>query len=129
MRKFALLLVGAVVLAGFVVAWSTMARAETVTGRLVDLNCYSMNKELMGNFHPGRGLICAQACAREGFPVGLVASDGKVYQVAGGLAADLNAKLVPHMSHTVTITGPLSQKNGATMITSNELKVVSTETE
>ena len=128
MRKSVLLLIGLVVVVAGVVAWSTLARADTITGQLVDLNCYSENKALTANFHPGRGLICAQACAREGFPVALVATDGKVYQVAGGLAADLNAKLVPHMSHTVTITGTVTTA-GASVMTSNDLKMVSKGTE
>jgi len=42
---------------------------------------------------------CAIACAKMGRPVALLTSDGKVYSVTGDLAADKNAKLVPHMSH------------------------------
>ena len=104
------------------------ATSETVTGKLVDLACYSLNKEETGNVHRGGALICAQACAREGFPVGLLTSSGKVYQVGGGLSADLNAKLVPHMSHTVTITGDVNDKGGMggmALITASELKMVS----
>ena len=41
------------------------------------------------------------------------------------LAADLNAKLVPHMSHTVTISGNVSEKDGTTLLTAGELKMVS----
>jgi hypothetical protein len=124
MRRSDLLITALVVVALVVVGWNTSAKAETVTGRLVDLACYSTNKELTGNFHQGRGLICAQACAREGFPVGLL-TDTKVYQIEGALAADLNAKLVPHMSHTVTITGDVSEKDGTTVITATDLKMVS----
>jgi hypothetical protein len=122
MRKSAAVLIGALVV---VVALVTSARAETVTGQLIDLACYSLNKEHTGNFHPGRGLICAQACAREGFAVGLLTTKGKVYQVAGGLAAANNAKLVPHLTHTVTITGDISEKDGITLIAASDLKMVS----
>ena len=124
MRKSAAVLIGALVVI-VVVALVTRTGAETVTGQLIDLACYSLNKEHTGNFHPGRGLICAQACAREGFAVGLLMSDGKVYQVAGGLAASNNAKLVPHMTHTVTITGGVSEKDGTTVIAAGDLKMVS----
>src|SRR5262245_38048536 len=129
MRKPALLILGVVAVIGVIAAVMlgprVFAATETVTGKLVDLACYSLNKEETGNTHRGGALICAQACAREGFAVGLLTSAGKVYQVAGGLAGDENAKLVPHMSHTVTITGEVSEKDGMTMITAADLKMVS----
>ncbi|HWW86209.1 MAG TPA: hypothetical protein VNZ26_21580 [Vicinamibacterales bacterium] len=102
-------------------AWSA---TETVTGRLVDLSCYSLNKEETGNAHRrGAAKICAQACAREGFDVGLLTSAGKVYVVRGVLAADRNAKLVPHMSHNVTITGEVNEKNGVIELSAGDLKM------
>ena len=124
MRKSAAVLIGALAVV-VVVALVTRARAETVTGQLLDLACYSLNKEHTGNFHPGKGLICAQACAREGFAVGLLTAEGKVYQVTGGLAAANNAKLVPHMTHTVTIAGDVSEKDGMTLVAASDLKMVS----
>jgi hypothetical protein len=68
-------------------------------------------------------LNCARACALEGFPVGLLTTDGKVYHVTGDLAANSNAKLAPHMTKTVTITGDVSQKDGETIIAGSDLKV------
>jgi len=53
-----------------------------------------------------------------------VTGDGKVYAIAGGLAANKNAKLAPHMGHVVTITGDLSEKNGMMIIGSNDLQMV-----
>ena len=41
----------------------------------------------------------------------------------GGLAADNNAKMVPHMSHTVSITGDVSEKDGKMMIMADSLKM------
>jgi hypothetical protein len=101
------------------------AKAQEVTGQLIDLSCYALDKENTGNHHKNRGLICAQACAREGFAVGLLTTDGKVYQVIGELAANYNAKLAPHMSHTVTLTGEISEKNHQTVITATSLKMIS----
>ena len=118
------LVIAVLIAVALVVVWVTRAQAETVTGKLVDIACYSMDKELTENYHQGRGLICAQACAREGFPVGLL-TDSKVYVVGGDLAANLNAKLVPHMSHTVTITGTISESDGTTVLTANALTMVS----
>jgi hypothetical protein len=102
------------------------AATETVTGQVVDLACYMLDKGNTGMTHRGRGYACAQACAKEGFQVGLVTGDGKVYSISGGLAANKNAKLVPHMGHIVTITGDLSEKNGMMVIGSNDLQMVRT---
>jgi hypothetical protein len=117
----------ALVLATLVVgSWASPAWSapETVTGRLVDLSCYSLNKEETGNAHRrGAARICAQACAREGFDVGLLTSAGKVYVVRGGLTADHNAKLVPHMGHDVTIAGDATEKNGVTELSASDLKM------
>src|SRR6202050_5873543 len=118
MYKTAALLGGAFLLVSF----AAPVFAETVTGQLVDLACYGVNKENTGNAHKGKGLICGQACAREGFPVGLVATDGKVYQVTGELAAHANAKLIPHIAQTVTITGDVSEKGGTNLIVASDLQ-------
>jgi hypothetical protein len=102
---------------------------QSITGKLIDLACYRQDKANTGNQHVGKagilggGLICAQACALEGFPVGLLTADGKVYHVTGNLAADNNAKLVPHMAHTVTITGDVNEKAGEMTIAGNDLKM------
>jgi len=76
------------------------AATETLTGQLVDLAYYSLNKNAVGAGHL-YGIVGAQATAREGFPVGLLTSEGKVYEIRGGLAANMNAKLIPHFAHTV----------------------------
>jgi hypothetical protein len=130
MRESAAALIGAL----FLVALTGPACAKTetvtgqltdltVTGQLIDLACYPLDKVNTGNSHKGKGYNCAQACAREGFMVGLLTSTGKVYQVTGDLAADSNAKLVPHMAHSVTITGDVTEKEGQTMIAASDLKM------
>jgi hypothetical protein len=101
------------------------AATETVTGQVIDLVCYTRNKANTGLDHD-RAKACALACAKwEGQPVGLLSSDGKVYQVVGELAANNNARIVPHMSHTVTITGDVTTKDGMMMIAANNVKMVS----
>lgn len=47
-----------------------------------------------------------------------------MYQVAGVLAAHNNAKIVPHLAHTVTVTGEVTQKDGIMMIAASEVKMV-----
>ena len=111
---------------GFVVALGTpaFAKTETVTGQLVDLSCYSHDKANTGNDHKGMGATCAEACAKKGQPVALLTSDGKVYQVEGDLAAEKNAKLVPHMAHTVEITGEVASAGDKMTITAASLKMI-----
>lgn len=78
-------------------------------GQLVDQACYKANpKANAGVNHQmkdGPTPDCAVSCAKSGQPVALVTADGQVYQVTGDLAAEKNAKLVGHMSHTVGVTG------------------------
>ena len=99
---------------------------QTVTGQLVDLYCYNpVSKENAGMDHR-QGRECASACAKwEGQPVGLVASDGKLYQLAGELVANNNAKVAPHITHTVTITGDVTEKNDVLILTAGDLEMVS----
>lgn len=95
------------------------AKEETVKGELVDQACYMKDHKNMGDAHKD----CAITCAKKGQPVALVTADGKVYQVTGDLAANSNAKLVPHMSHTVELTGDVTEKDGKMMIAATSLKM------
>jgi hypothetical protein len=104
-----------------------VAKTETVTGQVVDLKCYARDKANVGRDHD-QGRECAAACVKwEGDPVGLIATDGRVFQLAGGLVADNNAEVAPHLAHTVTITGEVSQKDETLMLTSNELKMATVQ--
>ena len=68
------------------------------------------------------GRVCAIACVKwEGNPVGIVTADGKVYQFTGGLTANNNAKIVPHLAHTVTVTGDVTEKDGMAMLSANDV--------
>jgi hypothetical protein len=123
MHKSAAVLVGTLLVTTIV--RPVFGNIESVTGQLIDIACYSQNKEDTANRHRGKGSICAQACAREGFAVGLLTTDGKLYQVMGELAANSNAKLVPHMGRAVTITGEVEEKDGEMVILgSDDLKMV-----
>jgi hypothetical protein len=96
--------------------------SSRVAGRLVDISCYSQDKNDTGNHHARKGMTCAQACAREGFEVGLLTPDGKLYHIRGGLSTKSNAKLIPYMSQNVTITGVFSEMNGQKMISAEDLE-------
>jgi hypothetical protein len=99
------------------------AKTETVKGELVDQACYIKDKKNVGASHKE----CADSCAKKGQPVAIVTPEGKVYQVTGALAADHNAKLAPHMAHTVEITGDVTEKDGKMMIAGDAgaLKMIS----
>jgi hypothetical protein len=72
------------------------AKTETVKGKIVDAGCYKMDKaNNAGNKHKmpkGDTEDCAVGCAKAGKPMAILTEDGKVYEIAGGLAAEKNAK-------------------------------------
>ena len=104
------------------------AATETVKGKIVDQTCYLKDKAAnVTNNHkmPQETADCATACAKKGAPLALLTESGQVYQITGGLAADMNAKLIPHIAHTVEITGDVTEKDGKKMIASADLKMIS----
>lgn len=104
------------------------AATETVKGQIIDVSCYKMDKSNTGVDHKmpkGDTKDCAIACAKAGRPMAILTSDGKVYELAGGLAADKNAKIVPHVGHTVEVTGDVMDHDGKMMITADALKMIS----
>jgi hypothetical protein len=115
----------------FVIALSapTFAKTETVKGKIVDVSCYNMDKaHNAGNNHKmpkGDTEDCAVGCAKAGRPMAILTDDGKVYELTGGLAADKNAKLIAHVTHTVEVTGDVSEKDGKMMISADALKMIS----
>jgi type 1 fimbria pilin len=126
MRK----ILAVVAAAAFVMALGAPAFAatETVKGQIVDQACYKMDKTNTGVDHKmpkGDTKDCAIGCAKAGRPLALLTADGKVYEIAGGLAADKNAKLIPHVAHTVEITGDVMDHGGSMMITADSLKMIS----
>lgn len=114
----------------FVVALGAPAFAKeaTVKGQIVDQSCYKLDASNTGVDHKmpkGDTKDCALACAKGGRPMALLTSDGKVYEIAGGLAADKNAKIIAHISHTVEVTGEVTEKDGKMIIASDGLKMIS----
>ena len=105
----------------FVVAAAApaFAKTETVKGEVVELTCYMKDKKNMGASHKE----CADKCIKDGSPVGLVTADGKAYMITGGLAADKNAKLLAHVTHTVEITGDVTEKDGKMIIAVSSIKM------
>ena len=123
-------LIAGLTAAAFVLALGApaFAKTETVKGQVVDQACYKMDKTNTGTDHKmpkGDTKDCAIGCAKAGRPLALLTSDGKVYEIAGGLAADKNAKLIAHVAHTVEITGDVMDHDGKMMISADSLKMIS----
>jgi hypothetical protein len=123
-RMFTALFSAALVLAMCVPSY---AAPQTITGQLIDQECYTANKANAGLDHkmPEATPNCAIMCAKAGMPVALLTADGKVYTVTGDLAANNNAKLLPHMSHKMELTGEVTTKGGAMTIAATSLKMIS----
>jgi len=100
----------------------SFAKTMTVKGQVVDEGCSL--KEMGKGQKSAEMDQCAVDCAKRGEPVALLTTDGKVYRIAGGLAANNNAKLIAHMGHTVEITGDVSEKDGKVQIAADALKMV-----
>ena len=100
-------------------------KSHTLKGRVVDEVCYLQDPQAnSGDNHPLMASDCATTCAQKGSMVALVADDGRLYEITGGLAADNNAKLVPHMAHTIEIRGDVIEKYGQLMIVADDLKML-----
>jgi hypothetical protein len=127
MRKFC----AGLSVAAFVIALGApaFAKEETVKGQIVDQSCYTKDKtNNAGKDHKmpsGDVADCATMCAKKGAPLALLTSDGKLYTIGGGLADNKNEKLIAHISHTVEVTGDVTEKDGKMMIAADSLKMVS----
>ena len=122
MRKY--LGAGLIVLTALASPAPIAAKTETVTGKVIDLYCYSRDKNATGMDHRD-GRECAAACVKwEGQPVGLLTDSGRIYQLAGDLVAHNNAKVAPHLTHTITVTGDVVDRDGIMTIFASDLTMV-----
>ena len=93
----------------------------TVTGEIVDLACYLD--------HGARGMKhqqCALTCLKNGEPMGLLTSEGKVYLLMADHQNGVpfnDAKADAALQ--VQVTGPVAEKAGITGLTVETLKKVS----
>ncbi len=93
--------------------------SQTVTGKVVAISYYGTNQMRRGG-GLDQDLAAARASVKwEGMPAGIVTSDGKAYQIVGGLAANNNAKIIDWLGKTATITGDVSEQHGMMCISSD----------
>lgn len=115
--------IAGVLIAVCIADWAALAAAETqtVTGTVVSLSCYFNDKKNIGK----AGALCENATVKyEGNPVGIVSEDGKVYQLAGGLVANNNAKVIPLLGQSVTVRGDVTQKAGISVLSADDASTV-----
>jgi len=98
--------------------------AVTIQGEIVDMGCY-LDHAATGPKHKE----CAAMCISGGMPMGLLTSDGKLYLLTMSHedAAPFNAckKLA---AETVSITGPVNERNGVKAIQVTAVKQAKAET-
>lgn len=110
--------------AAFVVTLTAapFAAEKTVKGELIDVQCHTKKATNVGEAHKD----CATSCAKKGAPMGIHASDG-VYTITGDLTKENNKELVPHVGHTVEVTGEVTEKDGKKTIAATSLKMAKAE--
>lgn len=92
-----------------------MAEGKDVemTAQVVDMSC-KVVWDLSGDDHR----MCAQVCADNGIPLGLLSADGELYlPVSSGMpGTGSNEQLRPHAEHTVTVKGKVIERAGLNTI-------------
>ncbi|HKB07881.1 MAG TPA: hypothetical protein VKF61_06365 [Candidatus Polarisedimenticolia bacterium] len=92
----------------------------TLTGEVLDLACY-ISHGAKGPDHAG----CAAKCAEMGQPVGLAASDGKVYVlVADHADSSAFTKAKSMAGKKVEIKGEVAAKDGINALTVHAVKTI-----
>jgi hypothetical protein len=100
---------------------ATAGNEMTITGQVVDLNCNTTNGA-SGPSHKA----CAQACAKAGVPLGILASDGTIYLPVSSKPGDpQNSKLEPFVEGKVKVTGMHRMVSGLHTI---EIKTIAAAT-
>ena len=96
---------------------ATAGNEMTLTGQVIDLNCHTTNGA-SGAGHKA----CAQACAKAGVPLGILASDGTIYVPVSSKPGDpQNSKLEQYAEGKVNVTGTHRMVSGLHTI---EIKTV-----
>lgn len=99
----------------------TAGNDMTITGQVVDLNCYTTNGA-SGAGHKA----CAEACAKSGVPLGILSSDGTIYLPVSSKPGDpQNEKLSAFTEGKVKVTGTHRMSHGLHTI---EIKTVAAAT-
>ena len=91
-----------------------------VKGEVLDMTCY-IAYNMSGPEHAG----CARDCIKRGLPVGIKATDGKVYLLVGTnwrRRESLNSQLAEYAAKTVTIRGKETMRGGFAQLQVEEIR-------
>jgi len=99
--------------------------AGSVTGYVRDIACPLRNRS-KESAHPSDD-SCVRACAKAGAPLGIITSDGLIYNVISHTMpeTDERQRLLPYVAMTVRATGRVFEYNGARAIAIDKIEVVS----
>jgi len=99
--------------------------AGSVTGYVRDIACPLRNHSKESAHPPDDS--CVKACAEAGAPLGIITSDGKIYNVISHTMpeTDERQRLLPYVAKTVRATGRVFEYNGARAIAIDKIEVVS----
>lgn len=93
---------------GSAFAQEAAAKEMTIKGEVLDLSCY-MKSGAKGPDHKS----CAAGCLKNGNPIGILSTDGKVYLVLEDHKnADPYKELKNHPAEQVSLTGTIQERNG-----------------
>lgn len=110
MRRALTLSISAACLGALIlVASPASAAVRTVKGEIITIMCYQ------GHGMKGTGQAhrpCAVSCAKKGYPLGILASDGTYYQIEGPLTAHDNVKLQKYLASHVEARGTVGKAGG-----------------
>jgi len=112
-HKVATGVICACVFASFLVAGSATGKAVSVNGYVLDSAC-AFTKGLKKPISPE----CAQACAKAGSPLVILADNGTIYWPIADTtpSAGQNDKLLPFAGQRVTASGKTYARGGSTAI-------------
>ena len=99
--------------------------AGSVTGYVRDIACPLRNRS-KESAHPADD-SCVRACAKAGAPLGIITSDGLIYNVISHTMpeTDERQRLLPYVAKTVRATGRVFEYNGTRAIAIDKIEVVS----
>lgn len=81
---------------------------KTIKGEVVDMNCYMDH-----GAHGAKHAQCAATCIKNGSPVGILTSDGKVYLiVADHSNEDPYDEVRKHAADNIEVTGRYADRGG-----------------
>lgn len=120
MRRVLAVVSGAAFVA--VLATPLFAETKTVKGEVIDVQCHAKKAENVGADHED----CAMSCAKRGARMGILTDDG-IYILSGDYTAEKNKKLLPFVAKKVSVTGDVTEQDGAKMINASKIEADKTE--